>query len=70
MNFFVIKKRHLCLILCAILLLVGLGTYFGLTAQACQPNLSPTVVIDAGHGGVDVKLGQYIKQKSILPDML
>lgn len=53
MNFFVIKKRHLCLILCAILLLVGLGTYFGLTAQAYQPNLSPTVVIDAGHGGRD-----------------
>lgn len=53
MNFFVIKKRHLCLILCVILVLVGLGVYFGLTAQAYQPNLSPTVVIDAGHGGTD-----------------
>ena len=53
MNFFVIKKRHLCLILCAILVLVGFGVYFGLTAQAYQPNLSPTVVIDAGHGGTD-----------------
>lgn len=53
MKFFVIKKRHLCFILCVILVLVGLGVYFGLTQQAYQPNLSPTVVIDAGHGGTD-----------------
>lgn len=53
MKFFVIKKRHLCFVLCAILVLVGLGVYFGLTAQTYQPNLSPTVVIDAGHGGTD-----------------
>lgn len=53
MKFFVIKKRHLCFVLCAILVLVGLGVYFGLAAQAYQPNLSPTVVIDAGHGGTD-----------------
>lgn len=61
MKFFVIKKRHLCFVSCAILVLVGFGVYFGLTRQAYQPNLSPTVVIDAGHGGVDVKLGQYVK---------
>ena len=53
MKFFVIKKRHLCFVLCAILVLVGFGVYFGLTQQVYQPNLSPTVVIDAGHGGTD-----------------
>lgn len=51
--FFVVRKRHLCLILCAIFILVALSVYFGLTKQTYQPNLSPTVVIDAGHGGVD-----------------
>ena len=70
MKFITIKKRTLCVVLlCIILICSAVGVCFAVKATS-SPKPEHTIVIDAGHGGVDVKLGQYIKQKSISVDML
>ena len=63
MRILTIKRRTIIIFLCVLVCLVMIGVYFGLKTTSAQPNIKPTIVIDAGHGGVDVKLGQYIKQK-------
>lgn len=57
-KFITIKKRTLCAILMAfILICLCLGICITVNATA-SPKPEYTIVIDAGHGGVDVKLGQ------------
>ncbi len=52
-----IKKRLLLFISAAIILLCSvIGACF--VIQVSSPKPEYTIVIDAGHGGVDVKLGQ------------
>ena len=70
MKVLTLKKRAIALGLCVLLCVVGVVIYFTAIRPTFQPKPTYTIVIDAGHGGVDVKLGQYIKQKSISVDML
>lgn len=51
--FFVVKKKTFILFICIILLFCGMGVYFGVKSVVAKPNLSPVVVIDVGHGGID-----------------
>ena len=63
MKFLTIKKAHcaiLLVILVAICLIVGVCYAARATSS---PKTQYTIVIDAGHGGVDVKLGQYVFSK-------
>ena len=63
MKFFAVKKRTLCVILICIILICSLvGVYYTVKATS-TPKPKYTIVIDAGHGGVDVKLGQYVFSK-------
>ena len=63
MKFLTLKKRTLCAILVAIIAICSIvGVCYAVKATS-SPKAVHTIVIDAGHGGVDVKLGQYIKQK-------
>ena len=58
-KFITIKKRTLCAILMAfILICLCLGICITVDTTA-SPKLEYTIVIDAGHGGLDVKLVQY-----------
>ena len=53
MRFFTIKKRTLCLLLCALFVAVAIiGTSFAVRAST-SPKPQYTIVIDAGHGGRD-----------------
>ena len=61
MKFLTIKKHTLCVllvVLVAICLIVGVC--YAVRAVS-SPKALYTIVIDTGHGGVDVKLGQYVK---------
>lgn len=51
--FFTIKKKSIIIILlCIVIIGAIIGGYFSVKAT-CMPNLSPTIVVDAGHGGID-----------------
>ena len=63
MKFLTIKKRTLCIILISIVLICAIFGIFYAVQTTSSPKPEYSIVIDAGHGGVDVKLGQYIKQK-------
>ena len=63
MKFLTIKKRTLCAILVAIIAICLIVGVCYVVKATSSPKAVHTIVIDAGHGGVDVKLGQYIKQK-------
>lgn len=59
MKFLTIKKRILCVLL---VILVAICSIVGVcyTVRATgSPKAQSTIVIDAGHGGLDVKLVQY-----------
>ena len=57
LEFLTIKKRTILFVLTAVILLFSvIGTCF--VIQVSSPKPKYTIVIDAGHGGVDVKLGQ------------
>ena len=61
MKFLTIKKRILCVLL---VILVAVCSIVGVcyTVRATgSPKAQSTIVIDAGHGGVDFKLGRYVK---------
>ena len=59
MKFLTIKKRTLCAVLVTLILICSaIGVCFAVRV-ASSPKAEFCVVIDAGHGGVDVKLGQY-----------
>lgn len=49
----VLSRKSLCLIIVAILCFVGVILHFSLSKEVFQPSLAKTVVIDAGHGGID-----------------
>lgn len=55
--FFIIKKKSVLIIISVI---VGLSILFSFVSvyTNSMPKAEFTIVIDAGHGGVDVKLGQ------------
>ncbi len=55
--FILVKKRTLIIIFCILIIFVSSVTYF-CVKQTAVSALKYCVVIDAGHGGVDVKLGQ------------
>ncbi len=52
------RKRIILIVLCVLLCVVGVVVYFTAIRPTFQPKPLYTIVIDAGHGGVDVKLGQ------------
>ena len=63
MKFLIIKERTLCVLLVGVILICSIvGVCYAVKATS-SPKALYTIVIDAGHGGVDVKLGQYIKKK-------
>ena len=52
------KKGTFCVILVSVILICSVvGVCYAVKA-ASSPRAQYTIVIDAGHGGVDVKLGQ------------
>lgn len=58
LKFLTIKKHTLCVILVSVILICSVvGVYYAVGA-ASSPKALYTIVIDAGHGGVDVKIGQ------------
>lgn len=57
MKILCIRKKHIVLVFCAVLL-ISFGV-FCVVQVSSTPKTNYTIVIDAGHGGVDVKLGQY-----------
>lgn len=59
------KKRIAIISIFVMLVLLFTTIFFnqGTTYVYLSPKPSYTVVIDAGHGGVDVKLGQYVFSK-------
>ena len=62
LEFLTIKKRTILFVLTAVILLFSvIGACF--VIQVSSPKPEYTIVIDAGHGGVDVKLGQYVFSK-------
>lgn len=52
-RFCAIKKKHILIVLCLLLAVASVGVFFGVRAVVAKPNLAPTIVIDAGHGGRD-----------------
>ncbi len=52
------KKSILAVLLCVLCVGAFCGAYFPVKANT-SPKPVHTIVIDAGHGGDDVKLGQY-----------
>ncbi len=61
LKFLTIKKAH-CAILFVILVAICsiVGVCYAVKA-ASSPKIVRTIVIDAGHGGRDFKLGRYVK---------
>ncbi len=63
MKFLTIKKAHCAVLLIAVIIIcVIVGVCYAVEATS-SPKAVHTIVIDAGHGGVDVKLGQYVFSK-------
>ena len=63
MKFLTIKRRTLCIVLVGVILICSVvGVCYAVRAVS-SPKALYTIVIDAGHGGVDVKLGQYVFSK-------
>lgn len=63
MKFLTVRKRAIGVILVSVILtclIVGVCYAVKMTSS---PKALYTIVIDAGHGGVDVKLGQYVFSK-------
>ena len=58
MKFLTIKKRTLCVILVGVVLISSVVGVCYVVRATSSPKAQNTIVIDAGHGGVDVKLGQ------------
>ena len=61
MKFLTIKKRTLCVLLVILVAVcVIVGVCYAVRAVS-SPKIVRTIVIDAGHGGRDFKLGRYVK---------
>lgn len=58
MNIFTIKKHTMCVLLVGVILICSIvGVCYAVKATT-SPKALYTIVIDAGHGGVDDKSGQ------------
>ena len=57
--FLIVSKKAILIFLGVTICLVAIITIFAVKTTS-SPKPEYTIVIDAGHGGVDVKLGQYI----------
>jgi len=53
--FLTIKKKVLVCILCGILITVAIFVCAGISKATATPASQFSIVIDAGHGGLDVK---------------
>lgn len=63
MKIFTIKKHTMYVLLVGVILICSIvGVCYAVKATS-SPKALYTIVIDAGHGGVDVKLGQYVFSK-------
>ena len=61
MKFLTIKKHTMCVLLVGVILICSIvGVCYAVKATT-SPKALYTIVIDAGYGGVDVKLGRYVK---------
>lgn len=58
MKFLTIKKAHCAFLLIVIIAICVIVGVCYVVRVASSPKALYTIVIDAGHGGVDVKLGQ------------
>ena len=58
LKFLTIKKRTLCIVLIGVILLCTVIGIFYTIQTTTSPKPEYSIVIDAGHGGVDVKIGQ------------
>ena len=55
-----INRRTLCILLVSMILICSVVGVCYVVRAASSPKALYTIVIDAGHGGLDVKLGQYV----------
>ena len=62
MRFLCIKKKTILIILSVLVAFASVISVAAITTSS-MPKPQYTIVIDAGHGGVDVKLGQYVFSK-------
>ena len=60
LKFLTIKKKTIVAVLCVCLILASVISVVAIETSS-MPKPEYSIVIDAGHGGVDVKLGQYVK---------
>jgi N-acetylmuramoyl-L-alanine amidase len=51
--FLTIRKKVFIVVICVLLCVSGIGIYFGVKSTVAKPVFAHTIVIDAGHGGVD-----------------
>lgn len=58
MKFLIIKERTMCVLLVGIILISSMIGLCYPVKETSSPKPEYTIVIDAEHGGVDVKLGQ------------
>ena len=58
MRFLTIKKNTIVILLSVLVAFASIISVLAITTSS-MPKTEYTIVIDAGHGGVDVKLGQY-----------
>ena len=58
MKIFTIKKHIMCVLLVGVILICSIVGVCYAVRVVSSPKIVRTIVIDAGHGGVDVKIGQ------------
>ena len=61
MKFLTIKKAHCAVLLIVIIAICVIVGVCYVVRVASSPKIVRTIVIDAGHGGRDFKLGRYVK---------
>ena len=61
MKFLTIKKHTMCVLLVGVILICSIVGVCYVVRATSSPKALYTIVIDALHGGVDVKLGRYVK---------
>ena len=60
MKFITIKKHTVCVLLAVLVVICSIVGVCYAVKMTSSPKALYTIVIDGGHGGVDVKLGQYV----------
>ena len=59
LKFLIIKKAHCAVLLVALVVICSIVGVCYVVKATSSPKAVHTIVIDAGHGGLDFKLGQY-----------